>query len=84
MRTEEIKMQELYSIMRELLEVEYNQRSLRRIMKMLETACGQEEDQGEENLIVSGIGYYLKILHKDLETAISRLDSYIAENAKRE
>lgn len=76
-----MKMQELYSIMRELLEVEYNQKSLRYIMKMLETAYGQE-DLEKENLIVSGIGYYLAVLHRDLETAISRLDSYIAETAK--
>ncbi len=79
-------MQELYSIMRELLEVEYNQKSLRCIMKMLEAAYGQEEDQETEegNLIVSGIGYYLAILHEDLGTAISRLDRYIAETAKKD
>ena len=81
---EGIEMQELYVIMRELLEVEYNQKALQCIMKMLETACGQEEDQGEKNLIVSGIGYYLAVLHKDLRIAISRLDSYIAETAKKE
>ena len=77
-------MQELYGIMRELLEVEYNQKSLRCIMKMLEAAYGQEEDQGKGSLIVSGIGYYLAILHKDLETVIGRLDSYIAETSKKE
>ncbi|MCI9344915.1 MAG: hypothetical protein HFI56_01485 [Lachnospiraceae bacterium] len=76
-------MQELYSIMRELLEVEYNQESLRYIIKMLEAAYGQE-DQGKENLIVSGVGYYLAVLHRDLGTAINRLDSYIAETAKKE
>ncbi|MCX4321669.1 MAG: hypothetical protein OSJ59_01755 [Lachnospiraceae bacterium] len=76
-------MQELYSIMRELLEVEYNQKSLRYMMKMLEAAYGQE-DLGKENLIVSGIGYYLTVLHRDLKSAIGRLDSYIAENAKKE
>ena len=76
-------MQELYSIMRELLEVEYNQESLRYIIKMLEAAYGQE-DQGKENLIVSGVGYYLAGLHRDLGTAINRLDSYIAETAKKE
>lgn len=76
-------MQELYSIMRELLEVEYNQESLRYIIKMLEAAYGQE-DQGKENLIVSGVGYYLAVLHRDLGTAINRLDSYIAEKAKKE
>ena len=76
-------MQELYSIMRELLEVEYNQESLRYIIKMLEAAYGQE-DQGKENLIVSGVGYYLAVSHRDLGTAINRLDSYIAETAKKE
>ena len=76
-------MEELYSIMRELLEVEYNQESLRYIIKMLEAAYGQE-DQGKENLIVSGVGYYLAVLHRDLGTAINRLDSYIAETAKKE
>lgn len=76
-------MQELYSIMRELLEVEYNQESLRYIIKMLEAAYGQE-DQGKENLIVSGVGYYLAVLHRDLGTAINRPDSYIAETAKKE
>ena len=76
-------MQELYSIMRELLEVEYNQESLRYIIKMLEAAYGQE-DQGKENLIVSEVGYYLAVLHRDLGTAINRLDSYIAETAKKE
>ena len=77
-------MQELYSIMRELLEVEYNQESLRYIIKMLEAAYVQEGDQGKENLIVSGVGYYLAVLHRDLGTAINRLDSYIAETAKKE
>ena len=66
-----------------MLEVEYNQESLRYIIKMLEAAYGQE-DQGKENLIVSGVGYYLAVLHRDLGTAINRLDSYIAETAKKE
>ena len=35
-------MEELYAIMRELLEVEYNQKSLLYIMEMLETAYGGE------------------------------------------
>ena len=77
-------MQELYSIMRELLEVEYKQKSLHYIMKMLEKAYVQEEERGENDLIVSGISYYLAALHKDLGIAICRLDSYIAENAKKE
>ena len=76
-------MQELYAIMRELLEVEYHQKSLRHIMGMLETVYEQEEEREKSGLIVNGINYYLTVLHKDLEAAISRLDNYIAENAKK-
>lgn len=35
-------MQELYSIMRDLLEVEYNQKSLLYILKRLEASYGNE------------------------------------------
>lgn len=78
-------MQELYTIMRELLEVEYHQKSLRHITKMLEAACGQEGGENEEySLVVDGINYYLAVLHHDLRDVIGRLDSYIAENAKKE
>lgn len=75
-------MQELYTIMRELLEVEYHQKSLRYITKMLETAYDQEGVDEKNSLAVSGINYYLTVLHRDLGDAISRLDNYIAENAK--
>lgn len=77
-------MQELYSIMRELLEVEYNQKSLHNITEMLGKAYEQEEELGKSDLIVNGISYYLASLHKDLGIAIGRLDSYIAETAKKE
>lgn len=77
-------MKELYSIMRELLEVEYNQKSLHYIMRMLEKSYEQEEERGKSDLIINGISYYLAILHKDLGIAIGRLDSYIAETAKKE
>ncbi|MDE6213509.1 MAG: hypothetical protein K2M70_08580 [Lachnospiraceae bacterium] len=77
-------MQELYSIMRELLEVEYNQKSLHNIMRMLGKAYEQEEECEKSDLIVNGIGYYLASLHRDLGIAIGRLDSYIAESAKKE
>lgn len=76
-------MQELYVIMRELLEVEYHQRSLQCILDMLEAENEQKEEWEKGGLIVSGIGYYLTVLHRDLGTAIGRLDSYIAENAGR-
>lgn len=73
-------MQELYLIMRELLEIEYNQQSL---LCMIEMLGRQEESEEIARLTVSGIGYYLTALHKDLNCIIGRLDSYIAENAKK-
>ncbi len=77
-------MQELYSIMRELLEVEYKQKSLRYIVRMLEKVYEQEEEKGDSDLIVNAIGYYLATLHNDLGIVIGRLDCYIAESGKKQ
>ena len=74
-------MEELYSIMRELLEVEYNQKSLLHIVKQLEKKCGTEQ-KDEMQLIVNGTKYYLEALQMDLKKSINRMDKYIAETAK--
>ena len=71
-------MQELYSIMRDLLEVEYNQKSLLYILKRLEASYGNEQ---EEKWIANSAGYYLEALQKELRGVISRLDTYVAEGA---
>lgn len=71
-------MNELYAIMRELLEVEYNQKALLYIMEMVEKAYG-EERQEETGLAVSGVRYYLAVLQRDLGITINRLDAYMAE-----
>lgn len=76
-------MNELYSIMRDLLEVEYNQKSLLCIMETLAAAYSGEE-QGEASLTVNGARYYLAVLQEDLRVAISRLDTYMAEGAKEQ
>lgn len=73
-------MNELYAIMRELLEVEYNQKALLYMMEMLEKAY--EREAGEEPVLaVSGARYYLTVLHRDLEVTIGRLDAYVARQA---
>lgn len=76
-------MKELYSIMRELLEVEYNQQSLLYIIERLEAAYDIEE-RATSDLVVNGIRYYLTILQEELGIAIRRLDDYIAERAKQQ
>lgn len=76
-------MEELYSIMRDFLEVEYNQESLLCLLKATETAY-TDEQQVEAKLIANGTKYYLKALQEDLKAAINKLDFYITENAKKQ
>ena len=77
------KMEELYSIMWDFLEVEYNQESLVCLLKAAETAYTWGE-QVEAKLIANSAKYYLNALQEELKVVINRLDSYIAENAKKQ
>lgn len=75
-------MEELYSIMRDFLEVEYNQESLLCLLRAAEAAYSGEKE-AEVKLIANSTKYYLKALQGELKAAINRMDSYIAENAKK-
>ena len=76
-------MEELYSIMRDFLEVEYNQESLLCLLRAAEAAYTGKE-QAEAKLVANSAKYYLQALQEEIKAAISRLDSYIAENAKKQ
>ncbi len=76
------KMQELNSIMRDLLEVEYNQESLLFLLGAAEAVCSEKE-QKEAKFIANSTKYYLSSLQRELKMAINKLDSYIAENVKK-
>lgn len=76
-------MEELYSIMRDFLEVEYNQESLACLLKTAEAAYSGEM-QEDAKLIANSTKFYLKALQGELKAAISRLDCYIAEEAKKQ
>lgn len=73
-------MEELYSIMRDFLEVEYNQESLLYLLKAAEAAYSGEK----EDLIVNSAKFYLQALQEELKVAINRLDFYITENIKKQ
>ncbi len=73
-------MDELYLIMRDLLEVEYNQRSLLRVLETLESAY-EEPEQEDVKLIVHHIRGSIKESQAELREAIGRLDSYTAKAA---
>ncbi len=76
-------MEELYSIMRDFLEVEYNQESLLCLLRAAEAAYTGKE-QAEAKLIANSAKYYLQALQEEIKAAINRLDSYIAENTKKQ
>ncbi len=76
-------MEELYSIMRDFLEVEYNQESLMCLLKAAEATYSGEK-QTEVKLIANSTKYYLQALQKDLKVAINRMDLYIVEKAKKQ
>ena len=76
-------MEELYSIMRDFLEVEYNQKSLICLLKTAESVYTGKE-QVEVKLTANSAKFYLQALQKELKAVINRLDSYIAENAKKQ
>jgi len=75
-------MEELYAIMRDLLEVEYNQESLLYVLRTLEAAF-DKETQGEVKLVANSAKYYLEALQEELNAAISKLDTYMAAGANK-
>lgn len=75
-------MEKLYSIMRDFLEVEYNQESLICLLKAVEAAYTGEE-QIEAKLIANSARYYLTALQEELKAAINKIDSYIAEKDEK-
>ena len=75
-------MEELYSIMRYFLEVEYNQKSLLFVLETLEVTYSEKHEK-EVKLIVNHTKGCLKALQGELRAAINRMDNYIAETAGR-
>lgn len=76
-------MKELYLIMGELLEAEYNQKSLLYILETMESLYS-EETHAEAKLIVNGITYSMKNQQKELRAIINHFDSYIVEEANKQ
>lgn len=70
-------MNQLYSIMRDFLEVEYHQKSFLHLLNSLQI----EQEQSE--LLISCATYYLEALQQELHTAIHKLDLYIVQQKKQ-
>ena len=74
-------MKELYMIMSDLLELEYNQKSL---WYILDARAGGYDERQKEAMITNSTRYYLTGLQAELRVAINRLDAYIAERKKND
>lgn len=75
-------MEELYLIMRDFLEVEYNQKSLLYVLETLEAAYSEKKEE-DAKLIVNHTKGCLKALQGEIKAAINRMDNYIAAAAGR-
>lgn len=76
-------MEELYAIMREFLETEYNLESLSCLLHAAE-ASFTGKNQEDARMVANGASYYVKALQTELKAAIGKLDTYIAQNASKQ
>lgn len=75
-------MEELYSIMRELLEIKYHQESLVCLLNAADMAYSDPK-QTEARFIANSVKFYLRKLQEELNTTIHKIDLYIIENSKK-
>ncbi len=76
-------MNELYLIMDDFLQVEYRQKALLSVLKVLE-GYYSEDEQEELKLLVSNGKWALEGLQEQMQSSINRLDNYIALVAGKE
>ena len=77
------KMNELYLIMDDFLQVEYRQKALLSVLKALE-GYYSEDEQEELKLLVSNGKWAVEGLQEQMQSSINRLDNYIALVAGKE
>lgn len=75
--------EELYSIMRDLLEVEYHHKSLLCVLETLETAYSERQEE-EIKMILNHTLRCVKGLQEEMKAAVGRMDQYIAESVLKE
>lgn len=76
-------MEELYAVMREFLEVEYNLESLTCLLNAAEASFTGEK-QEDARMVSNAVKCYLEAVQEELKAAIGRMDTYIAENAPKQ
>lgn len=68
-------MNELYLIMEDLLEVEYQQKALLSILKALESVYSEDE-AAQTKYLISSVKWQLEAIHIHTKASISKIDNY--------
>lgn len=76
-------MEELYLIMSDFLQVEYRQKALLSVLKILENYYSEDE-QEELKLLISNGKWALEDMQEQMQGCIERLDNYITLTASKE
>lgn len=76
-------MEELYAVMRNFLEAEYNLEFLICLLKAAEASFNSEK-QEDARMVSNAVKYYLGALQKELKAAIGGMDTYIVQNASKQ
>lgn len=74
-------MKELYLIMENLLQIEYQQEAFLQILAAAERAYGLSEQQKDMKMLVSFEIWQIEREQRELHRVIGKLDEYIAQNA---
>lgn len=73
-----ITVKQLYSIMEQLLELDYKQETFLLVLKALETAYS-EEKEASSKMLVSHTKWQVEVQNKDLKQQIRQLDTYLSQ-----
>jgi len=74
-------MEELYSVMEGLLELEYKQRAFIQMLQAVEVAYGLQEEQEKMRMLTDNAKWQMESCKADVRRIIRKLDEYIAQNA---
>ncbi len=76
-------MKELYEIMKNLLDIEYKQKSLICLIQRLDAAY-ESEEQRELKMLLLNMSILMRSVKDDMRITIEELDNYIINNKNKQ
>ena len=75
------KVNSLYFLMDEFLQIEYNLKALLSVLAAIKRGCNEEKE--EVKYVINVIEHYLKSVETKVHTAISSVDRFIVEDRRK-